>query len=160
MGCGGVFDGRGKAGACSGARAEGVFEITEPTAFGRGKAGCGFGARAEGASMARAEGGFGVGFVPCFSTSARGRACADVINPNDTLVYNGDLSFSKKRSSGFSVFENPAVLCGSELWGVEKEKGNNEGDGVRGGNAVGFTEAHGGSWRLMVLVCGRSLGRL
>ncbi|MBR7013770.1 MAG: hypothetical protein IKI07_02785, partial [Prevotella sp.] len=86
---------------------------------------------------ARAGGGSGVGFVPCFSTSARGRACADVINPNDTLVYNGDLSFSKKRSSGFSVFENPAVLCGSELWGVEKEKGNNEGDGVRGGNAVG-----------------------
>ena len=110
MGRGGVFDGRGKAGACSGARA---------------------------------GGGSGVGFVPCFSTSARGRACADVINPKDTLVYNGDLSFSKKRSSGFSVFENPAVLCGSELWGVEKEKGNNEGDGVRGGNAVGFTEAHG-----------------
>ena len=39
MGRGGVFDGRGKAGACSGARAGGVFEITEPTAFGRGKAG-------------------------------------------------------------------------------------------------------------------------
>ena len=106
MGRGGVFDGRGKAGACSGARAGG-------------------------------------GFVPCFSTSARGRACADAINPNDTLVYHGDLSFSKIRSSGFSVFENPAVLCGSELWGVEKEKGNNEGDGVRGGNTVGFTEAHG-----------------
>ena len=120
MGRGGVFDGRGKAGACSGARA---------------------------------GGGSGVGFVPCFSTSARGRACADVINPNDTLVYNGDLSFSKKRSSGFSVFENPAVLCGSELWGVEKEKGNNEGDGVRGGNVGGL---HGGSWCLSVVAlwCG------